>query len=81
MSANNKKQLYIPRGFAHGFLVLSNEAIVNYKVDNIYNQNLDCGINYNDPQIDIDWKLNDKIIKLSSKDVSLPFVTEKNLKF
>ena len=64
----NKKQLYIPRGFAHGFLVLSKEAIVSYKMDNYYDLNSNKGIKYDDPKINIKWNLDPKDIILSNKD-------------
>tara|TARA_B100000945_G_C20349440_1_gene581491 strand:- start:676 stop:1215 length:540 start_codon:yes stop_codon:yes gene_type:complete len=76
LSSKNKKQLYIPKGFAHGFLVLSSEAIVCYKVDNYFDLKLDKGIRYNDPQININWKLSNNQIKLSDKDKLLPLVNQ-----
>ena len=74
LSENNKKQLYIPRGFAHGFLVLSKEAIVCYKIDNVFVLNSCKGIRYNDPKINIHWQLNDNVIKLSNKDNNLEYL-------
>jgi len=74
LSSGNKNQLYIPKGFAHGFLVLSSEAIVSYKVDNYFNLKLDKGIRYDDPEIDINWQLDNSQIKLSDKDNSLPLI-------
>ena len=71
LSEENKKQILIPKGFAHGFIVLSNEAILGYKVDNYYHQVSERGIAYNDKSIAIDWKLNSEDIKLSLKDVNL----------
>jgi len=71
LTAKNKNQLLVPRGFAHGFIVLSNEAILGYKVDNYYHQVSERGIAYNDKSIAIDWKLNSEDIKLSLKDVNL----------
>ena len=68
----NKKQLLIPKGFAHGFLVLSDEAIFSYKVDNYYNPKSERGIIYNDSKIGVDWKLNNQDLRLSEKDISLP---------
>ena len=66
------KQLFIPRGFAHGFLVLENNTIFNYKCDNYYHQPAETGIIYNDPTINVDWNFpNDELI-LSNKDVGLP---------
>jgi len=70
LSFENNKQLFIPKGFAHGFQVLSNEAIVNYKVDEYYNPDSDLGIIWNDRHLSIDWNLDLKPI-LSSKDLKL----------
>jgi len=76
LSDKNKKQLYIPRGFAHGFIVLSKEAIFAYKVDNFYAPSYDCGIKYNDPDLNIDWIVpSDKII-ISEKDNQLQYLRE-----
>ena len=70
LSSENNKQLFIPKGFAHGFQVLSKKAIVSYKVDNYYNPDSDSGIIWNDKDLSIDWKLNIKPI-LSKKDLKL----------
>ena len=72
LSAENQKQFFVPRGFAHGFLVLSETATFFYKCDNFYNAASEGGIVYNDANLAIDWKtpLNDLII--SSKDIALP---------
>jgi len=70
LSSENNKQLFIPRGFAHGFQVLSETAIVNYKVDNYYNSKSESGLIWNDKDLSIDWKLNIKPI-LSKKDLKL----------
>ena len=68
LSAENKRQLYIPRGFLHGFSVLSETAVFAYKCDNIYCKEAEFGIRYDDPEIDIDWKIPaDKVIT-SEKD-------------
>jgi dTDP-4-dehydrorhamnose 3,5-epimerase len=77
LSSVNNKQLFIPKGFAHGFQVLSNEAIVNYKVDEYYNPDSDSGIIWNDKDLLIDWNLDIKPI-LSDKDLKLDLF--KNLK-
>lgn len=72
LSAENKKQLFVPRGFAHGFSVLSEKAVVLYKCDGFYNKESDAGILYNDPALNIDWKIpGDKAI-VSEKDQVLP---------
>ena len=69
-----KEQLFIPKGFGHAFLTLSEYAIVSYKVDCIYDKNSDSGIKYDDPTINIDWKLDKEKIILSDKDNSLPSI-------
>jgi len=76
LTGDNKKQLFIPRGFAHGFMVLSKEAIVAYKVDNYYNFESDRGIAYNDPAIGIDWQLKTEQFELSVKDKLQPILKE-----
>ena len=70
----NKKQLYIPKGFAHGFLVLSSYAIVNYKMDSYFNLETYTGIKYDDPKIGIKWELDSDLIKLSKKDNNLSYL-------
>jgi dTDP-4-dehydrorhamnose 3,5-epimerase len=77
LSTKNNKQLLVPKGFAHGFQVLSNETIVNYKVDKYYNPDSDSGIIWNDKDLSIDWNLDIKPI-LSDKDLKLDLF--KNLK-
>jgi dTDP-4-dehydrorhamnose 3,5-epimerase len=77
LSSENNKQLFIPKGFAHGFQVLSEIAIVNYKVDNFYNPKSDSGIIWNDKDLSIDWNLDLKPI-LSVKDLTL--ISFKDLK-
>ena len=70
LSSDNKKQLFVPKGFAHGFQILSETAIVNYKVDNYYNPKSDSGLIWNDKDLSIDWNLDLKPI-LSVKDLKL----------
>ncbi len=72
LSGQNKEQLFIPKGFAHGFVVLSESAIVSYKVDNYYNYQSESGIIWNDPDLKIDWKINKTEILVSEKDKKLP---------
>ncbi|MDA3816730.1 MAG: dTDP-4-dehydrorhamnose 3,5-epimerase [Prolixibacteraceae bacterium] len=72
LSAENKHQLLIPRGFAHGFSVLSNDAIFHYKCDNYYHNESERGICYNDTKLNIDWKLDASDMILSEKDKVLP---------
>ncbi len=74
LSAENKKQLFVPRGFAHGFIVLSDTAIFNYKCDNYYNKSSEAGIIYNDEQLNIDWVLDSNEYIISDKDKVLPTV-------
>jgi dTDP-4-dehydrorhamnose 3,5-epimerase len=78
LSDENKKMLYIPEGFAHGYSVLSKSCLVNYKCTNTYNAESEYGIIWNDPTLNIDWKIYDPTI--SSKDNRLPkFDEQKNL--
>jgi dTDP-4-dehydrorhamnose 3,5-epimerase len=72
LSAENKKQLFIPAGFAHGFSVLSEKASVLYKCDAFYNKDSDAGIRYNDPALKIDWKIPAGQAIVSDKDQELP---------
>lgn len=79
LSADNKKQLFIPAGFAHGFSVLSGQAEVFYKCDSFYNKESEGGILYNDPSLSIDWKIPAGREIISEKDKQLPlFVDCKN---
>ena len=74
LSSSNKYQLFIPRGFAHGFVVLSDWAIFSYKVDNYYSQESEAGIAFNDPSLEIDWKLPHDQLILSDKDLKQPLL-------
>lgn len=76
LSAENKKQLMVPHGFAHGFSVLSKTASVLYKVDQVYHKESEKGIRYDDPTLAIDWKLNKNEIIVSEKDLILPKFNE-----
>ena len=76
LTAENKHQLFIPHGFAHGFVVLSESAIFAYKVDNYYAPEYDQGIRFNDEQLDINWNLPDQILQLSEKDRNLPLLNQ-----
>lgn len=74
LNEDNKRQLFIPRGFAHGFLVLSDEAVFCYKVDNAYAPEHEHSIRYDDPMLAIKWPIDSADIKLSQKDIAgLPF--------
>ena len=68
LSGDNKRQLFIPRGFAHGFLVLSQEAVFSYKVDNVYNPSAEASLLYCDPALNIDWMIDSSHFILSQKD-------------
>ena len=72
LTAENKKQFYIPEGFAHGFLVLSDEAIFTYKVDNVYAPQAEASIRFNDETIGIDWPVAEEHLLLSPKDKAAP---------
>ncbi|GAA0737232.1 dTDP-4-dehydrorhamnose 3,5-epimerase [Gaetbulibacter jejuensis] len=74
LTEKNKKQLFVPRGFAHGFSVLSETAIFSYKCDNFYNKESEAGILYNDPSLNIDWKIKLEEAQLSDKDIILPTI-------
>ena len=74
LNDQNKKQLFIPRGFAHGFVVLSENAVFSYKVDNYYNAKFDRGIAFDDKVLDINWRIKNSDIKISIKDkYNIPF--------
>jgi dTDP-4-dehydrorhamnose 3,5-epimerase len=73
LSGENKKQLFVPRGFAHGFAVLSETAVFAYKVDNAYAPDYDSGIRFDDKELDIDWALKHEDAQLSEKDKNLAF--------
>jgi len=81
LSAENFKQFLIPRGFAHGFSVLSETALVLYKCDNYYNKESERGILYNDEKLSIDWKLNESEIKVSEKDLLHPDFSNAEMNF
>ena len=81
LSGENKKQLFVPRGFAHGFVVLEDETIFSYKVDNVYAPSYEAGILWNDPNLHIDWQLGDLIPILSDKDQELQSFKDFNSPF
>jgi dTDP-4-dehydrorhamnose 3,5-epimerase len=76
LSAENRKQLFIPKGFAHGFSVLSEKAEVLYKCDAFYNKESEAGIIYNDATLGIDWKIPSKKEIISEKDRQLPLFAD-----
>lgn len=72
LSGNNHRQMYIPRGFAHAFIVLSETAVFSYKCDNFYNKEAEGGIRWNDSDLAIDWRIPSEDIIVSEKDAQLP---------
>lgn len=76
LSGDNKKQMFIPRGFAHGFLVLTDTATFAYKVDNYYSPECDRGLAFDDKALNIDWQLDAKSLLLSEKDTKQPLLAE-----
>lgn len=81
LSAENKRQLYMPRGFAHGFQVLSETAVFTYKVDNRYAPETECSIRYDDPAIGIEWPIQGEDVVLSEKDLNRAVSFEEAEKF
>ena len=76
LTAENNLQLYVPRGFAHGFSVLTEQAVFAYKCDNNYNKQAEGGLKYNDPDLNIDWGIPEDKVNLSEKDLILPFLKD-----
>jgi dTDP-4-dehydrorhamnose 3,5-epimerase len=81
LSAKNRRQLFIPKGFAHGFSVLSEKAEVLYKCDGFYNKESEAGIIYNDAELNIDWRIPAENAIISEKDISLPTLAQCNNSF
>ncbi len=79
LSSENRLQMFVPKGFAHGFVVLSETVNFSYKVDNYYNQQADRGIAFDDSSLGIEWVLNFDELKLSSKDKKQPFLKDADL--
>lgn len=76
LTAENHQQMFVPRGFAHGFVVLSEEAVFSYKCDNYYAPEYDGGIRFDDPALKIDWKIPVSDMKLSEKDLKQPLLKD-----
>ncbi len=76
LSDENKRQLFIPRGFAHGFLVMSDEAIFTYKVDNVYAPQAEAGIRWDDPELGIEWPIDKQQVSTSDKDLVQPLLKD-----
>jgi dTDP-4-dehydrorhamnose 3,5-epimerase len=81
LSDENKRQLFVPRGFAHGFVVLTDSATFCYKVDNYYAPDCDRGLAFDDQQLGIDWRLSSASLQLSDKDKKQPKLTELSVAF
>ncbi len=81
LSAENKLQMLIPKGFAHGFSVLSETAVVLYKCDEFYAPDFEAGIRFDDPEIGIDWKLDPEDMILSERDLAMPSMKEATMNF
>lgn len=82
LSAENKRQFFIPQGFAHGFHVLSEEAVFTYKVDNLYMPSHERGLRFDDPAIGVDWGIEDMdAVNLSEKDTKAPLLSEAEINF
>ena len=78
LSAENKREIFVPRGFAHGFVVLEEDTVFAYKVDNYYSPECDRGIAFDDKRLNIDWILNSNELNLSAKDKTQPKLNETN---
>lgn len=78
LTPENRRQLYVPRGFGHGFSVLSETAVFSYKCDNYYNKAAEGSVVWNDPELNIDWKIPAEKVILSEKDTSQPLFADKN---
>jgi len=79
LSAENKRMFFIPRGFGHGFVTLTDDVEFCYKVDNLYSKECDRGIRYNDPSIGVEWGVEDPI--LSQKDTTSPMLDDSDCNF
>ncbi|WP_299054246.1 dTDP-4-dehydrorhamnose 3,5-epimerase [uncultured Polaribacter sp.] len=78
LSGENNKQLFVPRGFLHGFATLEDATIFSYKCDNYYNKESESGVIYNDKDLNVDWQLNEDEVLLSEKDEKLPLFSNLN---
>jgi len=81
LAGEDKKQMYIPRGFAHGFAVLSENAVFTYKCDNVYNREAERSVNINDPFLNIDWRLGSVNPVVSEKDMRAPEFEKAEMNF
>jgi len=81
LDSDTKDQLLIPHGFAHGFSVLSDFAVIQYKCDSVYNPKYERGINVNDPELDIFWKIGTADQIISTKDLNQPLMKDADFNF
>lgn len=81
LDSENKTQFFIPKGFAHGFSVLSDTAVIQYKCDNLYNPQFERGIRLNDPELNIDWRIGDLVPIISEKDLRHPLFSDAEKNF
>ncbi len=81
LSAENKRQFYIPKGFAHGFVTLTEYAEFAYKCDNFYSPKFEAGLHHNDPALAIDWQIPHDRLVISAKDKTLPYLSQINFSF
>lgn len=83
ISVENHRQLYLPRGFAHGFLTLTDNVVFRYKCDNVYNKSAEAGMRYDTPEVAVDWKeLGKGVVPiLSEKDLAAPYLSEADIGF
>lgn len=79
LSGENKRQLFVPRGFAHGFVVMKDDTTFAYKVDNYYSPEHDSGLAFNDPALDINWLIDSSELQLSEKDTKQPLLKDAKL--
>jgi len=79
LNEENKRQMFVPRGFAHGFVVLEDDTVFAYKVDSYYSPENDRGIAFDDPAIGIDWQIDTLLLKLSGKDAKQPLLKDADL--
>lgn len=81
LNDENKRQMFVPRGFAHGFVVLSKTVVFQYKCDNYYAPEAEAGIAWDDPVLEIDWKVDAEAVLLSEKDKKNPLLSESDALF
>lgn len=81
LSADDNRSIFIPKGFAHGFVALSDNTVILYKCDNYYSHESERGIRFNDPVLNIDWKLSEKDLTIAKRDLNFPLFSEAEMNF